>query len=210
MTSTTDPVDLLVFALSEQRTVTTDPTGSVTVELTASGAITAIRLTESGHRMTPAMVAELIMSLHTAGLAQAQKAIEAALADAEVPTIPEPDLGDTPATPATPAAAEQTPTVPTDVPTVERSSEPALPNPPPLPAPAERTVEQPARDLPSTARNPATEWAAHPPHTAATAPPQIPRPGPGPAPGYADDPGDEDEYFRALSVFEYDDHRPRG
>ncbi|MEV0538221.1 hypothetical protein [Nocardia salmonicida] len=211
MTSTTNSVDLLAFALSEQRMVMTDQTGSVTVELTADGSITGIRLSHAGQRMTPAMVAELIMSLHSAGLAQAQKAIEATLSDGEVPTIPELNHADTsePPTSATPATAGPNPIVPTVFPSLRHASEPAPPSPPPASAPAERMVEQPARDMALTPPIPSVGGVAHTTHAAISAPPPTPRPRPAPAPEYTDDPGDEDEYFRTLSVFEFDDHNPR-
>ncbi|PKV76798.1 hypothetical protein [Nocardia fluminea] len=213
MTSTTNSVDLLAFALSEQRMVMTDPTGSVTVELTADGSITGIRLSAAGHRMTPTMVAELIMSLHTAGLAQAQKAIESALSDGEVPTMPELDLSDTSAPPGseTPNPADSSLTAPTTIPILGHPSEPARLRPPQKSAPAEQTMEQPARDIVPTPPIPTVEGVVHATHTVMSALPPNPRSDPGrPSPVYTDDAADEDEYFRTLSVFEYDDHSPRG
>lgn len=208
-----NPVDLLAFALSEQRTVMTDPTGSVTVELTADGTITAIRLSEAGHQMTPAMVAEVIMSLHTAGLTQAQQAIEATLSDGEMPMLPtELHRADAsaPPTPETHAAASPSPTVPTTFSTLERPSELARPSPRPQSTPAQSTVEQPALDLPLATPRPSTAGVARATHPELPAPPPSPRSGPAPKPVYAEDPIDEDEYFRTFSVFEYDDHNPRG
>lgn len=207
MTST-NPVDLLAFALSEQRTVMTDPTGSVTLELTADGSITAIRLSEAGHRMTPAMVAEVIMSLHTAGLAQAQMAIEAALSEGEVPAIPELDLADTPASPSLLATEGPVPAAPTDL---TAPVQPVPPSTPPWPiTPAEHTTAQPSRDQPLTSPSASSARAAYLPHMEVPGLAPDHAPGPNPAPAHPDDPIDEDEYFRNFSVFEYDNHHPRG
>ncbi|MFD4351501.1 hypothetical protein ACFWPX_03030 [Nocardia sp. NPDC058518] len=155
------------------------------------------------------MVAELIMSLHTAGLAQAQKAIEAALSDGEVPAIPELDLAD-----ASPAPTPDTLATEAPGPVVSaartRPSEPAAPSTQPWPTPAARMTAQPPRNQPLTAPSPSTTRAAHLPDVEVPTLTPNPVPGPNPAPAYSDDPIDEDEYFRTFSVFEYDDHTPRG
>ncbi|MFE1596561.1 hypothetical protein [Nocardia sp. NPDC058705] len=202
MSSDANQVDLLTFALSEQRTIMTDPTNSVTVELTGDGSIKAIRLSEAGHRMAAAMVAELVVSLHTAGLAQAQQAIEAALSG-DMGMLSESSssglLADPPAVPSADVVTAN------DVAAVEDYrpagvSQSAPTNPPPWPVPVERDVEV------RTASNPPPTSVPSPP----TGPVQQPSsPPPSPA-RRTDELGDEDEYYRNFSVFEHDDHRPRG
>ncbi len=211
MTST-NPIDLLTFALSEQRAVMTDPTGSVTVEVTADGSIVAIRLSETGHHMTPAMVAELIMSLHTAGLAQTQKALEAALSGGETPANPEPEVADSPAAllpqPHPTEQPSPDPSAEFHSPAYHLDSAPSAS--PEFAMSAEPGMQPSQRDEPHSATIPVTAGPPPTPRTEVTTPAQDARPRPRPEPTYADDPADEDEYFRTFSVFEYDDHHPRG
>lgn len=205
MSSDVNQVDLLTFALSEQRTIMTDPTNSVTVELTADGSIKAIRLSESGHRMPPATVAELVVSLHNAGLAQAQQAIEAALfsdaddGSADFGTLPPPAAPDVP----DPAASSSVPAV--DVSRTRMVEEPGL-------------SASPAREVRDMAAP--TDSPPRPGSAAQTAPPGVrshhadaefvaPQAiSPSNSSDELDD-EDEDEYFRNFSVFEQDDHRRR-
>ncbi|MFD4461084.1 hypothetical protein [Nocardia sp. NPDC058480] len=204
MSSDVNQVDLLTFALSEQRTIMTDPTNSVTVELTADGSIKAIRLTESGHRMTPTMVAELVMSLHTAGLAQAQLAIEAALFSDAGDGLTDQSAVSQPAAPAaTPSALSN------HLPAVEVSPEGLAEELGLQASPAtggDRYVAAPTDDSPRLVSAPGgarthhdgANFVAPQPAGAKSRPDEL-----------VDEDEDEDEYFRNFSVFERDDHRPR-
>ncbi|UGT53964.1 hypothetical protein [Nocardia asteroides] len=186
----------------------TDPTGSVTVELTADGSITAIRLSDIGHRMKPAMLAELIMSLHTAGLAHAQKAIEAALSADEAPAMPAPETGDSPVTPTLDVDAADEPET-AESPTFSSPTPPlptAAPSPPPWPAHSNSIVEPRACDQLTVAP---AHASGNTPHDRTSSRPQHASPVPNSTQPCPDDTADDDEYFRNLSVFEYDDHIPR-
>ncbi|MFB7877085.1 hypothetical protein ACFC06_17665 [Nocardia sp. NPDC056064] len=197
MASDANQVDLLAFALSEQRTIMTDPTNSVTVELTADGAIKAVRLSESGHRMTSAMVAELIVSLHTAGLAQAQASLEAALAGS-LPThsavpVSTPD----PAPSFVASAVDHLPAADVSVPVSGMWSAPAETR-----SSSRPPTDQVVSDPPKAAPLPNVLPAVPDPRTADAAPWPS-------EPDHASEPDDEDSYFRSFSVFEHDDHRKR-
>ncbi|GGK63003.1 hypothetical protein [Nocardia camponoti] len=203
MSSDANQVDLLTFALSEQRTIMTDPTNSVTVELTGDGSIKAIRLSEAGHRMGAAMVAELVISLHTAGLAQAQQAIEAALSGDM--GLSESGSSDLPADPrAVPSAdvvsANNVAAVEASRPFGVSQTAPESTNPPPWPVPMERGVQERTVTSPPPAPVPSSPTDRE----------QQPCNASSPAARRTDERGDEDEYYRNFSVFEHDDHRPRG
>lgn len=189
MTTGPESIDQFTFALAEQRTSMTDPTGTVTVEVTADGTIAGIRLTETADRMAPALLAETIMSLHNAGLRAAQDAVQGALLR---------QLG------AEPIGAELG-----DAGVDVDSTETRAPDPTPVEstAPTPRRTPVPTPAASTAPRRPAPDTAQRAAPTPEPDAPEVHR-APSNAPEETD--LDEDDYFRTFSVFEHDNHLRRG
>ncbi|MFI6045323.1 hypothetical protein ACIA8C_27085 [Nocardia sp. NPDC051321] len=76
MTANMNTVEMLTFALSERRSIASDPTCSVTIEVTADGAIHSIRLSDAGRQLPAEQLTETIKQLHATATAKAQHAVK--------------------------------------------------------------------------------------------------------------------------------------
>ncbi|GGK67441.1 YbaB/EbfC family nucleoid-associated protein [Nocardia camponoti] len=189
-------MDELTFALSEQRISVADPTGCVTVEVTADGAIRDIRLSDAGQRMLPQTLVELIVSLHARGLARAREAIE------EVLLADMPDLGTPDSLPGADAEMRRnTDLAPADPPSEARTVGPGS---------LDRDAVRTAGDGDPDGRAPdAPVDAAVPDPAPNRALPVAPLTRARRESIFVPKEEDEGEYFRNFSVFAEDNHRPR-
>ncbi|MEV0294909.1 hypothetical protein [Nocardia sp. NPDC050710] len=202
-----NPIELLTFALSERRTTVSDPTGSVTIEITADGAIQAIRLSDNGRRMTAEHTAEMIRLLHGMALSQAQQAVEAAVGGLEgtqgtdaglaAASVPEPPLTE-PALPIGQQPATQ------NAEEVPQRREPTAPKPLAHSVPDAHQPRMPATSAPQELVSASRSSYPQDRSTSSTVSQDIPAY----EGGHDFEEEDEDEYYQQFSIVQEDDHRP--
>ncbi|WP_433662688.1 hypothetical protein ACQPW1_11395 [Nocardia sp. CA-128927] len=185
MTANMNTVEMLTFALSERRSVASDPTRSVTIEVTADGAIHSIRLSDAGRRICAEQLVEMIKQLHATATAEAQQAVKDIVVgfDDDGPGRPQVAMAD-----ERTDFAERSPAVETSQEREVRSAEKAVAS---------------ATFSPTPIRPP---MVASAPLDAATTPTGISG---RPADVISYDDEDEDEYYRNFSITQQDDYRPR-
>ncbi|WP_405161517.1 hypothetical protein OG203_35070 [Nocardia sp. NBC_01499] len=185
MTANMNTVEMLTFALSERRTTASDPTRSVTVEVTADGAIHSIRLSDAGRQIPAERLAAMIKQLHTRATAEAQQAVKdivAGFVDASPGPAPIAGTGEGGNSAGRTRAVETGPE--SDGLSVGKGV--AHPSLSPTPVPGPTAASQSAGAAAALSRVPGRS-----------------------ADVVSYDDEDEDEYYRNFSITQVDDYRPR-